>query len=120
LLTVASISGQSRDTNPVAEGPAGVFRFNARFCNKSTSTTLTSVFTRTRELTNNNSLVNRNRDGTGTPPGGVGSELDFPLDPDYDDGQLAPTECVDVPYEIGLAVRTRFRFTVDPYGYSVP
>ena len=117
---MVSLSGQSTDTTPVAEGPAGVFSFVARFCNRSTSPTLTSLFTRTRELTNGNSLVNRDRDGTGTPPGGVGSELDFPLTPDYDDGQLAPQECVDVPYEIGLAVRKRFRFTVDPYGYSVP
>ena len=81
LLTVTT-SGQRTDTTPVLqEGPAGVFSFTARYCNKSTSTTLTSLFTRTRELTNGNSLVNRDRDGTGTPPGGVGSELDFPLTP---------------------------------------
>ena len=121
LLTVTT-SGQRTDTTAVSsEGPAGVFSFTARYCNKSTSTsTLTSLFTRTRELTNGNSLVNRDRDGTGTPPGGVGSELDFPLTPAYDDGQLAPGECVNVPYQIGLTSRARFTFNVDPYGYSVP
>jgi hypothetical protein len=114
-LTV-SISARSTDTNPVAEGPAGVFSFTATYCNKSASPTLEALVSSTRVLTNGNSLVNRDRDGSGTPVGGVGSELDFPLTPDYDDGLLAATECVDVPYEIGLSVRSRFQFRVDLLG----
>jgi len=114
-LTVA-VSGQSTSTTAVPEGPAGVFSFTARYCNRATSPTLEALVSRTRVLTNGNSLVNRDRDGTGTPAGGVGSELDFPLDPDYDDGLLAAGDCVDVLYEIGLAQRTRFSFNVDLLG----
>jgi hypothetical protein len=117
-LTV-TVSGQSTNPTPVPEGPAGVFSYTARFCNKDTSPTLTSLFTRTRVLTNGNSLINRDRDGPGTPPGGVGSDLDFPLDPAYDDFLLDPGECVDVRYEIGLAVRRRFQFNVDTFGSVV-
>jgi hypothetical protein len=117
-LTI-TVSGQSTDTTPVPEGPAGVFSFTSTYCNKAGSPTLESLVSRTRVLTNDNVLINRDRDGSGTPPGGVGSELDFPLDPDYDDGQLAAGECVDVSYEIGLTQRSRFKFNVDLLGSVV-
>jgi hypothetical protein len=110
-LTI-TVSGQSTDTTPVPDGPAGVFSFTSTYCNKAGSPTLKSLVSLTSVLTNGNSLINRDRDGTGTPAGGVGSELDFPLDPEYDDGLLAAGECVDVPYEIGLTKRARFKFNV--------
>ena len=74
----------------------------------------------TAQLNRGNNLINRDRDGTGRRPGGVGSELDFPLTGEYGDGELAPGECVMVHYEIGLRQRRQFRFLVDIEGIAFP
>jgi len=117
----AQVSGQAYAPAAVAEGPAGTFSFTSTFCNKPTSSaTLLELSSETRTLTNGNSLINRSLNGTGTPPGGVGSELFFPLRDDFSDYRLAPGECVDVDYKIGLTARSRFLFHVDALGVETP
>jgi hypothetical protein len=115
-LNPPPISNQTYDPTPVPEGPAGMFSFIAKFCANSSSPDISAMYSRTERLDHSNSLINRDRDGAGVPPGGVGSELDFPPTLDYADMILAPNECVDVTYEIGLAERRRFSFFVDVYG----
>jgi hypothetical protein len=115
-LDPAAINNQTYDATPVPEGPAGMFSFIAQFCAKSSSPDIKAMYSRTERLDHSNSLITRDRDGAGVPPGGVGSELDFPPTLDYADMILAPNDCVEVTYEIGLTQRRRFSFYVDVYG----
>jgi hypothetical protein len=113
-LAVSTSSGAYSPT-PAAGGPAGTYSFDARFCNTSQAT-LSNLSSRTVNLTGGDTLVNRTRDGTGSQPGGAGSSLDFPKTGAYADGLLAPGECNDVHYVIGLAARVPFSFSVDVIG----
>jgi len=115
-LTVTT-SGAATNTTPVAGGPAGVYSFNAQFCNN-TALNMTGLSSKTLTLTNGNNLLNRTRDALAAPgaaaipAGGVGSEKDLTATNGYSDLALTNGECVTVPYQIGLASTARFNFTV--------
>ena len=115
-LTVTT-SGAATNTTPVANGPAGVYSFNAQFCNN-VAQTLTGLSSKTLTLSNGNNLLNRTRDAfaapgaAAIPPGGVGTEKDITAANGYADLALATSECVTVPYQIGLTNRNKFNFTV--------
>ena len=115
-LTVTT-SAAATNTTPVAGGPAGTYSFNAQFCNN-VAQTMTGLSSKTLTLTNSNNLLNRSRDAfaapgaSAIPPGGAGTEKDLTATGGYADLALAPSECVAVPYQIGLTNRDKFNFTV--------
>ncbi|MFO1429079.1 MAG: hypothetical protein U1F76_02890 [Candidatus Competibacteraceae bacterium] len=120
-----TITTKNKSTNttpaddPAAPGgtkeyPDGVYTFTATYCNNKGLGNLALVGTVTQTLTNNNGLVNR-RQQNSLSRAGVGSARDFDKTGQYSDGILAPNECVDVVYRIGLKNRNRFTFLVDAY-----
>jgi hypothetical protein len=111
LTGVPDPSSFAFDPTPVPEGPAGTFSFTAEFCNAGIQN-LTCLRSVTTTLTGGNALINRN----GATPPGVGSELSFQLTQGFADGILAPGECVDVFYQIGLAAKASFQFVVSVVG----
>ena len=83
------------------------------FCNIGTKqlAVLKSV---TTTLTGGNVLLNRD---DGTPPG-VGSAHTFPTTQGFADGVLSAGECVDVPYQIGLATNAPFEFLSTAWAFA--
>ena len=115
-LTVTT-SGAATNTTPVAGGPAGTYSFNAQFCSN-VAQTMTGLSSKTLTLSNGNNLLNRTRDALAAPgaaaipAGGPGTEKDISAANGYADLALASSECVTVPYQIGLTNRDKFNFTV--------
>ena len=99
------------DPTPVEDGPAGTFSFSAAFCNIGAKQ-LMLLKSVTTTLTGGNVLLNRD---DGTPPR-TGSKHSFPATLGFADGVLSAGECVDVPYQIGLATNAPFEFMVDGVG----
>ena len=98
---IASTSGNR--TVSSTEAPAGVYEFDGRICNNSSTTPLEvfSVLTASvTSLTNGNTLLNR-RSGT---PAGVGALLDYPA------GAFIKGACQSQKFRVGL--RTRDKFTI--------
>jgi hypothetical protein len=91
--------------------PAGTFSFNAQFCNNSTLGDIHDLASLTMRLDNGNQLVDFLRGAAVL--GGVGSLLATAPDPTVRNSTLAPNECIDVLYVIGLQNTNRFGFFVD-------
>ena len=116
-------SGRVTVTNPnnclvPSVSKAGCFRFTARVCNGNNlglGAVSNNLESRTASLTGiGNSLTSRTEDGPNPArPGSRGSIQNFGNADALSDGQLDPSECVDIDYEIALGTLNPFTFLVD-------
>jgi len=98
------------DASGCPSGFVGKFGFAAQLANISQST-LTALQVQVAELSNGNLVLTE----AGTTIGEGGS-FPVPDKDDYSDGDLAPSEAVDVPFTICLKNMQPFRFFVDVLG----